>query len=155
TRDHNTRSWFLRRPLSSGRRPVTCTSMAGPIDGAVTDRGAHPSPGTHRPNDKERTEMKIFVAGAGGAIGKRLVPRLVTQGHEVTALTRSASKAGDLTTLGAEPVIADALDRASVIQAVMVAEPEVVIHQLTAISDVSNIKHFDRVFAATNRLRTV
>jgi nucleoside-diphosphate-sugar epimerase len=99
--------------------------------------------------------MKIFVAGAGGAIGKRLVPRLVAQGHEVTALTRSPAKSGELTALGAEPVIADALDRASVMQAVMRAEPEVVIHQLTAIDDPSNIKHFDRVFAATNRLRTM
>ena len=134
--------------------PVACTSIAGPIDEAVTDRGAHPSPG-RRGQSKEQTEMKIFVAGAGGAIGKRLVPRLVTQGHEVTALTRSPTKSGELTRLGAEPLIADALDRQSVIRAVMRAEPEVVIHQLTAIDDLSNIKHFDRVFAATNRLRTV
>jgi nucleoside-diphosphate-sugar epimerase len=98
--------------------------------------------------------MKILVAGAGGAVGKRLIPRLVANGHDVVGLTRSASKAGDIVALGAEPAIADALDRAAVIQAVMRAEPEVVIHQMTALSALKNVKHFDREFELTNRLRT-
>ena len=68
--------------------------------------------------------MKLFVAGASGAMGKRLVPQLVANGYEVVALTRSEGKAGALRALGAEVVVADALDRTAMMQAVMRAEPE-------------------------------
>jgi len=98
--------------------------------------------------------MKVFVAGGGGAIGRRLVSQLVAQDHDVVAITRSERKAPSLRALGAEPVVVDALDREAVIQALMRAEPEVVIHQLTRLADMKSLKRFDREFALTNRLRT-
>jgi 2-alkyl-3-oxoalkanoate reductase len=98
--------------------------------------------------------MKVFVAGAAGALGTRLVPMLVNGGHEVVAMTRSPGKADALRALGAEPVVADGLDRGAVMQAVMRAEPEVVIHQMTALANVKSLKKFDDDFALTNRLRT-
>ena len=98
--------------------------------------------------------MKIFVAGATGALGKQLVPMLVAEGHEVTGLTRSDSKVESLWTLGARPVVADALDPDAVARAVAEAEPEVIVHQLTALSGSLDLRHFERDFALTNRLRT-
>jgi nucleoside-diphosphate-sugar epimerase len=83
-----------------------------------------------------------------------LIPQLKSQGYEVTASTRSRTKAEQLRALGAEPVVVDALDRDAVMQAVMRAEPDVVIHQLTAIGPGADLKHFDRWFERTNRLRT-
>src|SRR3954452_6675722 len=98
--------------------------------------------------------MKVFVAGGSGAMGNRLVPQLVNSGYEVVAMTRSSDKASRLRAVGAEAVIADALDRAAVLQAVMRAEPEVVMHQLTGLAGATNFKKFDKEFALTNRLRT-
>ncbi len=98
--------------------------------------------------------MKVFIAGGSGAIGKRLIPQLLTSGHEVVAMTRSPGKSDELRSLGAEVAIADALNRDSVLQAVMRAEPEVVVHQLTALTAVKSFKNFDNEFALTNRLRT-
>jgi nucleoside-diphosphate-sugar epimerase len=98
--------------------------------------------------------MKVFVAGGSGAMGRRLVPRLVAEGYHVVAMTRDAGKAPWLSAVGAQPVIADALDRAAVRAAVAGAEPEVVIHQLTALGGARDYKRFDREFALTNRLRT-
>lgn len=98
--------------------------------------------------------MKIFIAGASGAIGSQLVPQLVARGHEVVGTTRSAAKTGALRALGAEPVIVDALDPDSVADAVAKAEPEVVVHQLTALSGPPDFRHVKRMAAATNRLRT-
>ena len=98
--------------------------------------------------------MKVFVAGATGAMGKRLVPQLVQAGHEVVGLTRSESKAQALRDQGAQAVVADALDRAAVMQAVMRAEPEVIVHQMTALAGAKSFKNFDKEFAVTNRLRT-
>jgi nucleoside-diphosphate-sugar epimerase len=98
--------------------------------------------------------MRIFVAGATGALGKQLVPLLVEAGHEVTAMTRSGSKAALVREMGAEPVVADALDAEAVGAAVAAARPEVVINQLTAISGVTNWRKPDADFVATNRLRT-
>ncbi|MBV8947284.1 MAG: NAD(P)-dependent oxidoreductase [Solirubrobacterales bacterium] len=97
--------------------------------------------------------MRVFVAGAAGAIGKQLVPRLVAAGHEVTGMTRSESKRVLLSQLGAVPVIADALDPHQVADAVAAARPEVIVHQLTSIGPLDT-RHFDRDFALTNRLRT-
>jgi len=97
--------------------------------------------------------MRVFVAGATGAIGKQLVPRLVAAGHEVHGMTRSESKQAMLYDLGAVPVIADALDPDQVAEAVALAKPEVIVHQLTAIGALDT-RHFDRDFALTNRLRT-
>jgi len=103
--------------------------------------------------------MKVFVAGATGALGRALVPQLVARGHEVVGMTRSASKQDLVRRLGARPVVADALDHDAVAQAVVAAQPEVIVHQLTALSgpmSVRDARHPDRSFAATmtNRLRT-
>jgi nucleoside-diphosphate-sugar epimerase len=97
--------------------------------------------------------MRVFVAGATGAIGKQLVPRLVAAGHEVHGMTRSESKQTMLSELGAVPVIADALDPDQVAEAVGSARPDVIVHELTAIGAL-DMRHFDRDFALTNRLRT-
>ena len=98
--------------------------------------------------------MRVFVAGATGAIGRQLVPRLVAAGHEVHGMTRSESKQAMLSELGAVPVVADALDPDQVAQAVGRARPDVIVHQLTAIPAVLDLRHFDRDFALTSRLRT-
>jgi nucleoside-diphosphate-sugar epimerase len=97
--------------------------------------------------------MRVFVAGATGAIGRQLVPRLVAAGHGVHGMTRYGSKQAMLEELGAVPVVADALDPDQVAEAVGRARPEVIVHQLTAIGAVDP-RHFDRDFAPTNRLRT-
>ena len=97
--------------------------------------------------------MRVFVAGATGAIGQQLVPRLVAAGHEVHGMTRSETKQTMLHELGAVPVVADALDRDQVAEAVGRARPEVIVHELTAIGE-PDMRHFDRAFALTNRLRT-
>ena len=103
--------------------------------------------------------MKVFVAGATGVLGRELVPQLVARGHEVVGMTRSASKQDLVRSLGARPVVADALDPDAVAQAVASAEPEVIVHQLTALSgpmSVRDARRPDRSFAVTmtNRLRT-
>jgi nucleoside-diphosphate-sugar epimerase len=98
--------------------------------------------------------MKVFVAGATGALGKQLVPQLVAHGHEVVGMTRSPDKQDTVRQLGAKPVVADALDPEQVAQAVAEAEPDVIVHQLTALSGDFDMKHLDKFFAATNRLRT-
>jgi nucleoside-diphosphate-sugar epimerase len=98
--------------------------------------------------------MRVFVEGATGAVGRRLVPMLVAGGHDVFAMTRSADRARALSAMGAEPVVADGLDGASVITAVRHARPEVVIHQMSALGGTIDLRRFDRDFALTNRLRT-
>jgi nucleoside-diphosphate-sugar epimerase len=98
--------------------------------------------------------MRVFVAGATGAIGKQLVPRLVAAGHEVVGMTSKESNRGLVGELGATPVVADALDPDQVAEAVGRANPEVIVHQLTSIGAI-DMRHFDRDFAPTNRLRTV
>jgi nucleoside-diphosphate-sugar epimerase len=99
--------------------------------------------------------MRIFVAGATGAVGSRLVPHLVQQGHEVTALCRNETSAQRVRAFGAAPAIGDAFDFDRLDAAIAQARPEVVIHQLTSLSrSPVNLKHFDRGFAVTNLLRT-
>ena len=97
--------------------------------------------------------MKVFVAGATGAIGRQLLPRLVQAGHEVHGMTRSASKQDLVRELGAVPVVADALHAEQVADAVGRVQPDVIVHQLTSIGPM-DLRHFDRAFAVTNRLRT-
>ena len=98
--------------------------------------------------------MRVFVAGATGAIGKQLVPRLIPAGHDVHGMTRSESKQAMLSELGAVPVVADALDPDQVAEAVGRASPDVIVHQLTAIPARLDLRHVNRDFALTNRLRT-
>ena len=97
--------------------------------------------------------MKVFVAGATGVLGRALVPRLVARGHDVVGMTRSPAKQELLRSLGATPVVADALDRDGVARAVASAAPEVIVHQLTALSGDFDMRHIDRFFEPTNRLR--
>lgn len=98
--------------------------------------------------------MRVLLAGATGALGRRLVPMLVRAGHDVTGTTRTTSKLAELTAAGAEPVLMDGLDPRSVTDAVSGAQPDVIIHQLTALAGMGNPKKFDQEFEQTNRLRT-
>jgi nucleoside-diphosphate-sugar epimerase len=102
--------------------------------------------------------MRVFVAGGTGVIGRRLVPQLVARGHQVTATTTNPAKLGLLERLGADGVVMDGLDAMSVGEAVAAVRPDAIVHQMTGISPAHagkpDMKHFDRWFAATNRLRT-
>ena len=98
--------------------------------------------------------MRVFVAGGSGAVGNRLVPALARAGHDVVALTRTPAKVDRIRALGAEAVVADALDRDAVVAAVQDARPEAVIHQLTAIPDRINPRKMASDFEVTNRLRS-
>ena len=98
--------------------------------------------------------MKIFIAGGTGAVGKRLVPLLVSAGHDVHATTRSARKVDEIRRLGAEPVVLDVLDRPAVEEAIAAIQPEVVVHQATALSNIGDFRKFAEEFAQTDRLRT-
>jgi nucleoside-diphosphate-sugar epimerase len=102
--------------------------------------------------------MRVFVAGGAGVMGRRLVVQLVARGHQVTATTTSAVKLGLLEQLGAEGIVVDGLDAASVGEAVAVARPDAIVHEMTALSVVRNgrpnFRHPERLTAATNRLRT-
>jgi len=98
--------------------------------------------------------MRVFVAGAAGAVGQQLLPRLAAAGHQVTAATKSPAKALRLRELGAEPVVVDGLDAMAVGEAVARARPDVVVHQMTSLAGAFDLRHFDRMFAVTNQLRT-
>jgi 2-alkyl-3-oxoalkanoate reductase len=98
--------------------------------------------------------MRVFVAGAGGAVGRRLVPMLVARGHQVTGTTSRQESAEQVRRLGADAVVVDGLDAVGIGQAVARAEPDAIIHEMTALSGAPDFRHFDRWFARTNRLRT-
>ena len=98
--------------------------------------------------------MRVFVAGASGAIGTRLVPQLIDAGHEVIGTTTSSKGAERIRALGAKPVALDLLDARAVRKAVLASEPDAIVHEATALTGLSDFKHFDRSFAQTNRLRT-
>jgi nucleoside-diphosphate-sugar epimerase len=98
--------------------------------------------------------MRVFVAGGTGVLGRRLVPQLVSRGHHVTATTTSAAKLGLLAQLGADGIVMDGLDAVSVGEAVAAARPDAIVHQMTAIAGKPDLRHMDRWFATTNRLRT-
>lgn len=98
--------------------------------------------------------MRVFVAGGSGTIGRQLVPKLVAEGHEVVATARSSNKLAEIRAWGANAVVMDGLDQASVHAMVTGARPEVIVHQMTALAAATNLRNFDRKFALTNRLRT-
>ena len=98
--------------------------------------------------------MRVFVVGASGAIGTRLVPQLMDRGHEVIATFRSPRNAERLRRLGVEPIALDLLDPNAVRRAVLEAEPDAIVHEATALANVRFSRNFDRSFAQTNRLRT-
>src|SRR5439155_11492691 len=105
-------------------------------------------------HDWKGITMRVFVAGASGVIGRRLVPQLVDQAHEVIGTCHSPGNVQRLHALGAEPVVLDLLDPDAVRKAVVDAKPEAIVHEATALTGLSDFKHFDRSFAQTNRLRT-
>ena len=98
--------------------------------------------------------MRVFVAGASGAIGTRLVPQLIQAGHEVVGTVHSPGNAERVRALGAKPVVLDLLDRGGVREAVLEARPDAIVHEATALADATWGRNFDKVFAATNALRT-
>ena len=97
--------------------------------------------------------MRIFLAGAGGAIGRRLTPLLISAGHSVTGTTRSAAKAGDLTAAGIEPVVVDVFDKDALRDVVVRARPDVVIHQLTDLPQVVDPARLADWLTRNSRLR--
>jgi nucleoside-diphosphate-sugar epimerase len=107
-----------------------------------------------RTAQKQEDRMRIFVAGATGAIGRALVPALRSAGHDVIGMTRSPEKVDAIRRNGAEPVVADGLNPRAVRAAVIAARPDVVIDEMTDLAGVTDLRHFDRAFANTNRLRT-
>jgi 2-alkyl-3-oxoalkanoate reductase len=98
--------------------------------------------------------MRVFVAGASGAIGSRLVPQLIDRGHEVIGTFRSPGNAEHVGALGAEPIPLDLLDPRAVRKAVLETQPDAIMHQATALANLRFSRNFDRGFAQTNRLRT-
>lgn len=98
--------------------------------------------------------MRIFVAGASGAVGRRLIPMLVSASHSVAGLTRTAANAETIKRMGAQPVVADGLDAGAIRAAVNSTRPEIIIHQMTDLGAATDLRHFDRVFAGSNALRT-
>src|SRR5438105_6138164 len=98
--------------------------------------------------------MRIFVAGATGAVGRRLIPLLIRRGHTVVGLTRTPAKEGIIRELGATPVVADALNETSIHEVVRAARPDVIVHELTDRKGASDLRKFDRTFANSNQLRT-
>jgi nucleoside-diphosphate-sugar epimerase len=98
--------------------------------------------------------MRVFVAGATGAIGGRLVPQLIAAGHDVAGTTRNPAKANELRALGATSVVADGLDAATMTKAVVEARPDAIVHEMTALAGKPDLRRFDRWFAKTNELRT-
>jgi nucleoside-diphosphate-sugar epimerase len=98
--------------------------------------------------------MRVFVAGASGALGGRLVPRLIDAGHEVIGTYHTPAGGPRLQALGAEPVQLDLLDPRAVHQAVLDSKPDAIVHQATALANIKFGRSMDKVFAATNRLRT-
>src|ERR1044071_5284226 len=98
--------------------------------------------------------MRVFVAGASGALGRRLVPQLINAGHEVIGTHHSPSSAELLRTLGAKAVPLDLLDAAAVRTAVLDSEPEAIVHQATALANAKFSRSLDKTFVETNQLRT-
>jgi nucleoside-diphosphate-sugar epimerase len=98
--------------------------------------------------------MRVFVVGASGAIGSRLVPQLVERGHDLIGTSRSAEKAERLRGLGAKSVVLDVFDAGALREAVAAAQPDAIVYQATALDGLSDFNNFDRSFAETNRLRT-
>jgi nucleoside-diphosphate-sugar epimerase len=99
--------------------------------------------------------MRVLVAGATGVVGRQLVPQLIVAGHQVSATTRSPDKTGSLRDAGADPYVLDGLDGTAVGEVVARAEPDVIVHEMTAIPAQLNLRRFEQTFSATSTLRTV
>src|SRR5215218_6294259 len=153
---HSSASAFQRRGSGAGLIHPQIRARGETNRRAVT---AGASISSQRASETRGAVMKLFVAGATGAIGRQLVPQLVARGHEVVGMTKSASKQELVRSLGARPVVADGLDPDAVAEAVASAEPEVIVHELTALSvpmSIRDARHPDRSTGGimTSRLRT-
>jgi nucleoside-diphosphate-sugar epimerase len=98
--------------------------------------------------------MRILVAGATGAVGLELVPQLIAAGYSVVGTTRTPAKAAIIKRMGAEPAIVDGLNALAIRDAAIAARPDIIIDQMTDLANVTDLRHFDRAFATTNKLRT-
>jgi len=98
--------------------------------------------------------MKIFIAGATGAVGRPLVSACIKAGHSVIGLTRTPAKAGLIRAMGAEPAVADGLDADAITAVMGSARPDAVIHEMTELAGATDLRNFDRTFAGSNQLRT-
>jgi nucleoside-diphosphate-sugar epimerase len=139
------------RRRRSPAEPAPAPAVAAPTSPPIGSPRAHVRAVRRRGKGEV---MRVLVAGAAGAIGQRLVPQLVAGGHQVVATTRSQEKLEVLRGLGAEAVLMDGLDGLEVGEAVARAEPDAIVHQMTALASMSDLRHFDRGFAVTNELRT-
>src|SRR5262249_17930504 len=106
------------------------------------------------PSHKGVDNMRILVAGATGALGRQLMPRLIAAGHQVIGTTRRPRKVDMIRRLGGEPTVVDGLDEAKVREVVRSVRPDVIVHEMTDLSGAADFRHFDQVFATSNRLRT-
>src|SRR5215207_9090853 len=121
---------------------------------SVTSASSEVSPQRPHGTDREEHTMRVLVAGASGALGSRLVPRLIEAGHEVVGTHNSPASAQLLELLGAEPVRLDLLDAPAVRTAVLDHQPDAIVHQATALTGIKFGRNLDKTFATTNRLRT-
>jgi nucleoside-diphosphate-sugar epimerase len=142
-------------PAERARRRRQADEVTGTTVSQAVSEVSRPVPVQRWTNRRRRKGevMRVFVAGAAGSIGRCLVPQLVTAGYQVVATTRSAEKLELLRRLGAEPVLMNGLDAFEVGESVARAEPDVIVHQMTALARMSDLRHFDRGFAVTNELR--
>jgi nucleoside-diphosphate-sugar epimerase len=102
----------------------------------------------------EELAMKIFIAGATGAVGRPLVSACIKAGHSVIGLTRTPASAELIRAMGAEPAIADGLDADAIAAAMGSTRPDAVIHEMTSLAGATDLRNFDRTFAGSNQLRT-
>src|SRR5262249_47797785 len=153
------------RQLHAGRRADragTCDVRRGglrPPAGAqaALRPGQRPTPQSEHPSadvTERSMTMRVFVVGASGAIGTRLVPQLIDRGHEVIGTFSSPGNGDRVRALGAEPIVLDLLDLTAVRTAVLETKPDAIVHQATALANARFGRNFDRTFAQTNRLRT-
>jgi hypothetical protein len=157
----------FRRPFSSGASSLTLQDRLEVEARSETDSVTTAPVSTIYPSASLPTErpfelaangngqgMRVFVTGATGTVGTRLVPQLVERGHDVTGPARSPERAARLATLGGEPVVLNELDSTAVGEAVRAARPDAIVHEATALGGASDVRHFDRTFHQANLLRT-
>jgi 2-alkyl-3-oxoalkanoate reductase len=131
-----------------------CAGVNGPLAGRQSPSGELQC---HLPEPTvflEYKSMRVLVAGATGAVGRNLLPRLVAAGHQVVGTTRTKEKAGLIRQRGGEALVADGLDAGTIRRAVRSAKPDVIVHEMTDLKGASDLRYFDRAFAVSNRLRT-
>jgi nucleoside-diphosphate-sugar epimerase len=146
--------WPTASERANRRRGARQAALAAPRARAASQLEASQRRVWTNRGQRKGEVMRVFVAGAAGAIGQSLVPQLLARGHQVVATTRNPEKLERLRGLGAEPVVMDGLNALEVGEVVARAEPDAIVHQMTALAGMSDLRRFDRGFALTNELRT-